>query len=148
MFIDPHFDPSKPRYHDFFSLLGEINQLERKPLIEIHRCCYHGSGKKRQLIDGDEMKAIFQTTFKKLMGDISFRIEVFIWDDFHDRHIISNLVGYQLGNGLDTTKADAKTTWTRLGRKDSDDIQREFDPSSGIHKLQKRFSLMNRQTTL
>lgn len=144
MFIDPHFDPSQSRYHDITSLLGELYDQARKPLIQIHRCCYRGSGPSRVLIDGQEWEEIFKGYFKKLIKNSDFKATVFIWDDLHDRHIISNLTGFLLGNGLDTTKAEDKTTWTRLGRKDSDDIQREFDPSSGIHKLQNRFSLMNR----
>lgn len=144
MFIDPHFDPSQPRYHDIISLLGEFYDPTRKPLIEIHRCCYRGSGPNRELIDGQEWEDIFRKNFQRLVKNSEFKANVFIWDDLHDRHIISNLIGFHLGNGLDTTKADDKTTWTRLGRKDSDDIQREFDPSSGIHKLLNRFSWMNR----
>ncbi len=134
MFIDPHFDPSKSRYHDFISVLGEINQLERKPLIEIHRCCYHGSGPNRILIDNKEMKDIFQKNIRKIIRDLSFNIEVFIWGGFHDRHIISNVIGLHLGNGLDTTRADEITTWTRLGKNDRDDVQREFDPASHSKK--------------
>ncbi len=144
MFIDPHFDPSQSRYHDITSLLGELYDQTRKPLIEIHRCCFRGSGPRKELIDGQKWEEIFKGYFKKLIKNNEFKANVFIWDDLHDRHIISNLIGFLLGNGLDTTRADDKTTWTKLGRAERDDIQREFDPASRIHKLQNRFSLMNR----
>jgi hypothetical protein len=69
-------------------------------------------------------------------------VQVFVWDDFHDRYLISNIVGISVPNGFDTTTAhNAKTTWTRLGRVDRDDVQREFDPPSGRHKLHHKFTL-------
>ena len=68
------------------------------------------------------------------------RAEVFVWDDFHDRYLISNLIGISLSNGFDT-KANQTTTWTRLGRKDRDDVRREFHPATGSHKLQLRFEV-------
>lgn len=140
MFIDPHIDPSKTRYQDFISLLGTINQLERKPLIEIHRCSYHSSGRGRTQVEYQEMKDKFQSSLNNLIGDLNFEIKIFIWDDLHDRHIISNIVGFHLGNGLDTSKSGDKTTWSRLGEKDKEDIEREFDPDAGIHKLQFKLS--------
>jgi hypothetical protein len=67
-------------------------------------------------------------------------VEVLIWDDFHDRYVISNLIGILLSNGFDTTANPASiTSWTRLGREDRDDVQREFDPASKRHKLHARF---------
>ena len=68
--------------------------------------------------------------------------EVFVWDDFHDRYLISNLVGISLPNGFDTTRnPDSITRWTRLGRCDRDDVQREFDPASRRHALHTRFTI-------
>ena len=135
MFIDPHFDPSQLRYHDIISLFAELYDHTRKPLVEIHRCCYRGSGPGRELIDGQEWEEIFKGYFKKLIKNSELKAKVFIWDDIHDRHIISNLIGFHLGNGLDTTNANDKTTWTRLGREDRDDLQREYDPGSYMKKL-------------
>ena len=67
--------------------------------------------------------------------------EVFVWDRFHDRFLISNLIGISLPNGFDTGGRYPSTRWTRLGRPDRDDIQREFDPSSNRHTLHGRFSI-------
>ena len=67
---------------------------------------------------------------------------VFIWDDFHDRYLISDLVGILMANGLDTDNAPGVVTaWARLERDNRDDVQREFDPSAGRHKLQHRFTI-------
>lgn len=57
-------------------------------------------------------------------------VEVFLWDDIHDRYLITDLIGICLPYGFGTTKApSAQTTWTRLGREDRDSVQRDFDPA-------------------
>ena len=61
--------------------------------------------------------------------------EVFIWDDFHDRYLISNLIGISLSNSFDTNTSQS-TTWHRLGRVDRDNVRRQFHPRTGPHKLQ------------
>jgi hypothetical protein len=66
-------------------------------------------------------------------------LEVFLWDDFHYRHLISDLSGIQMSNGFNTTRArNAVTTWSRMGRAQRDDVQREFDPASNRHGLRGR----------
>ena len=65
---------------------------------------------------------------------------VYFWDDMHDRYLISDIVGVQMPNGFDTTTApNSITTWSRLSRNARDDIQREFDPATGRHKLHYTF---------
>lgn len=141
MFIDGHLDPSKERYHDIIRLLAPLTRLKHKPLIEIHRGCYQGSGKRRDLLTNQELRDIFQINFEKLVKPMDFQVKVFIWDDIHDRHIITDLMGILLGNGLDTTKSDELTTWARLGRKERDDIQRRYDPASRPRSLRYSFSI-------
>ena len=69
-------------------------------------------------------------------------VEVFIWDDHHDRYLITDLVGIEMGNGYDTsTNPKDITTWSRISRKDRDDIQREFDPACNRHVLRHRFTV-------
>ena len=68
--------------------------------------------------------------------------EVFVWDDFHDRYLISNLVGISLPNGFDTDRnPNSVTSWARLSRTDSDDVLREFDPVSRRHTQRARFTI-------
>jgi hypothetical protein len=56
--------------------------------------------------------------------------------------MISDLVGISVPYGFDTTSdPNARTTWTRLSRGDREDVQREFDPSSGRHRLVHRFAV-------
>ncbi|MDA2927890.1 hypothetical protein MYX78_11795, partial [Acidobacteria bacterium AH-259-G07] len=139
MFIDAHLDPSQYRYSDFSQLLLATGSGQIKPLLEIHRVCYEGSGPSRRIVPNDKWENRFRTSMNRILQQASLSVEVLIWDDFHDRHIITNLVGLHLGNGLDTTRARSLTTWTRLARDDRDDIQREFDPASGRHTLRHRF---------
>jgi hypothetical protein len=137
MFIDPHLDPTRRGYRKFVKLIEMICTRKRHPLIEIHRVCYEGSGPGRQIIDFDEWKNRFNSLLQPVVSKADLSIEVSIWDDFHDRCMISDLIGVSLSNGFDvSSKLDDITTWTRLSRIDRDDLQREFDPVSGRHKRQ------------
>lgn len=139
MFIDPHLDPTQGRYRDFLGLLQETQGRVPTPLIEVHRVCYYETRDKRDQRDDAGWKAMFAPWATPLRA-AGLAVEVFVWDDFHDRFVISDLVGISLPNGFDTT-ADPRsiTRWTRLGRDDRDDAQREFDPASKRHELKHRF---------
>lgn len=142
MVIDRNFDPRLARFRDFIGLLGEAGGRNPCPLLEIHRVCYTGSGRDRQVIAEAEWEAIFRREMTGVMQRCGLSPEIFIWDDFHDRFIISDLIGISAQNSFDTTGAPSNlTTWTRLGRADRDDIQREFDPASGRHRLRTRFTV-------
>lgn len=139
-FIDPHLDPTRFGYRGFPDILASVGQ--QGPLIEIHRVCYTGSGANRQILDGAELERLFRGTLSESLRAAGLKVEVFIWDDFHDRYLLSNLIGVSMQNGFDTTeKAVDLTTWNRLGRQEHDDVQREFDQASGAHKLRRKFSL-------
>lgn len=142
MFVDPYLDPSLPRYQDFITLLGLAGERVFPPFIEIHRTCYRGSGPSRQVLESSEWEEIFRRELTAVLRDRPQSVEVFIWDDFHDRYVISDLIGISAMNGFDTTRAVHNlTTWSRLGRTDRDDIQREFDPASNRHHLKARFKV-------
>lgn len=132
-FIDPHLDPGKRRYGSFVKLLQRAGDRAPAPRIQIHRVCYEGSGPKRRFpLKDDPM--YFRQAFDDALADplraVKLQAEVFIWPDFHDRYVISNLVGIALLNGLDVSLVpDDSTTWQRLGRDNRDDIQRDFDPA-------------------
>ncbi len=144
MLVDPHLDPARPGYREIGDLLAHAGGRTPAPAIEVHRVCYEGSGPRRRF----PMKDSGPTYFEKLFRDAlepkvrasGLRVEVFVWDEFHDRFLISNLIGISVPNGFDTTRdASSITRWTRLGRDDRDDVQREFDPASGRHALRDRF---------
>ena len=139
MFIDPHLDPAKPRYGGFGTLLQCAGRRTPTPQIEIHRVCYEGAGRDRWFPD---FRPAFRGALTESLRLAGLTATVHVWDDFHDRYLISNLIGVSLQNGFDTSRApDAVTTWTRLGRRDRDDVQREFDPVAGRHVLRDRFEV-------
>ena len=141
-FVDPHLNPSRDQYREFGDLLACAGKRRPAPLIEIHRVCYEGSGLHRKIVKVAELEKDFRFKLAAPLQAVGMRAEVFVWDHFHDRYLISNLVGISLQNGFDTTKnPNDVTTWTRLGRDTRDKIQREFDPASGRHKLQGQFSI-------
>ncbi|NIA11682.1 MAG: hypothetical protein GWP10_18660 [Nitrospiraceae bacterium] len=140
MFIDPHLDPTRKNYGEFISLLEAMYDREPAPLIEIHRVCYYGSGSRRKLFTPSEWKKRFHDEWDSRLQNVHLSVKIFIWDDFHDRYLISDLVGINVPNGFDTTKRNSKTTWTRLGRNDRDDVQREFE-DNGRHTLRCNFTV-------
>ncbi len=145
MFIDPHLDPAKPGYRDFPALLAVAGGRAPRPRIELHRVCYEGSGPARRFPTRDDpgyFERRFRSKLEAMARDRELSVDVFIWDEFHDRHLISNLVGVLMANGFDTTtNANSLTRWGRLGRSDRDDVQREFDVASKRHVLRSQFTI-------
>lgn len=128
MFIDAHINPEERRYRDFLSLLLKTAGRSPAPLIEVHRVCWSKSKDKQDQRDERQWRAMFNS-WDKPLRDAGIAVEVFVWDDFHNRYVISDLVGIQTGNGFDTTANSSDfDTWTRLDRRTRDEIQREFDP--------------------
>ena len=135
MFIDPHLDPTRPGYAGFGALLQRAGGRMRAPLVEIHR---------RVPLDQDlgKFERQFRDALVAPLRTAGLHARVFMWGTwtrFHDRYLISNLVGISLPDGFDTGKG--RTTWARLSRDDRDDIQREFDQASRRHRLVTSFTL-------
>lgn len=139
MLIDPHFDPSQSRYQDAVTLLAVAGSRSPRPLVEIHRVAWLGDGRDKRSRVAD-VEALLRGPLKAAAAGSGLTFEVFLWDDFHDRYLISDLVGISAPNGFDTTTASGFTTWTRLGRPDRDHVQREFDPASST-RLRHRFRI-------
>jgi hypothetical protein len=141
MFTDPHLDPTRNQYNDFLQLLRTAaRSTGTQPRVEIHRVCYEGSGATRSFPQRDEWERRFRTQWDSALRSIHLPVEVFIWSDEHDRHVISNLIGLHLGNGFDVSgDPNAVSTWSRLSRQDRDQVQRDFDPGVNGNKLNHRF---------
>jgi hypothetical protein len=141
MFIDPHLDPDRPGYQGFAQLLASAGPRVPAPSIEVHRACWQESSDKRFVPEfKDRIERAFRRALEPVAQATGVKIGVFLWDDFHDRYLISNLIGVLMPNGFDTTTdPNALTTWARMGRDDRDEVQREFDPASGRHKLHHQF---------
>ena len=142
MFIDPHYDPTVSRYQDFIKLIMGAGKRKPSPLIEIHRVCYHGSGPDRKPCNLKDLENNFRNMLAGPLQSVGLNANIFIWDDFHDRYILSDLVGILLSNGFDTTtRKNSTVSWARLGRADRDKLQRKFDPASNQHTLQAKFTI-------
>jgi hypothetical protein len=146
MFIDPHLDPNpddrnQKRYHDFPKLIEACGKRDTPIQIEIHRVCYSGSSESRVLRSNGEWQQGFQNALGNAVRKTGAKVEVFIWDDFHDRYLISNLIGILLPNGFDVQTNATITRWARLDRDHQDSVQREFDPAAGKHQLRWRFTI-------
>jgi hypothetical protein len=141
MFLDPHLDPTRPGYARFLELIRPaLDRGPDAPMIQIHRCCYEGSGERRNIPQNEEWEQRFRSRWGSDPG--AGKIEVFIWDDFHDRHLVSDLIGLQLGNGFDlSTDPSKRVSWSRLSRQGRDDVQREADPSARCRTLHHRFRI-------
>lgn len=142
MFIDPHLDPTSARYGQFFQLLQQCQHCPEPPLIELHRVAYLGSGPNRTFLTAAELERMFNCGLGEKLRGSNLRIEVFVWDDAHDRFLISNLLGINMPNGFDINSGNPTVTrWGRLEREDRDSVQREFDEMSTKHTLIHRFSV-------
>jgi hypothetical protein len=143
LFADPHIDPTRYGYREFVELLRATARPKGpKPAVEIHRVRYEGSGGNKSLVDRHEWERRFRETLRGPLSAVGVAVDVFIWEDGHDRHVISNLLGLHVGNGFDTTKdPNAYSTWTRLGSLDRDAFQRHYDPQTRPRDLFHRFKI-------
>lgn len=130
IFVDPFIDPTDHhQYGDLMKLLAGLRARSIKPLVEIHRAAWYGGGNDKRPQVTDVVAALTPaiTTAARTAG---LTVDVFLWDDIHDRYLITDLIGISLPYGFGTTKKpNEKTTWTRLGRYDRDSVQRDFDPA-------------------
>lgn len=141
MFADPYLDPSESSFRDFYKLLLPLSDRNPAPRIEIHRTCYKGTGRNRVFPAESDWKNAFRSLHEVLQG-ANLSVEVFLWSEFHDRHLITDVVGIHAGAGFDTTsKPQDLTTWACLSREDRDKIQRLFDPAARPDALRHRFAI-------
>jgi len=130
MFIDPNLDPSSHNYREFIQLLAPLTERVIPPRIEIHRSFCKGDGPARTFPTEANWKAAF-ASFGNVLADMNLKAAVFFWDDFHDRHLIADVIGISVPAGFDVTgRLNDCSTWGRLGREDKDQIQRLFDPAA------------------
>lgn len=143
MFIDPHLDPQRGNYAEFAQLLISAKRPGECPArIQIHRVCYLGHGAERRVVKPDQWRVAFEGLHQRLVN-AELTVDVFIWDDFHDRFLISDIIGILMGNGFDfSKKPNETTTWARISKDDRAKIQREFDPlNPPTRELHGRFTI-------
>ena len=137
-FIDPYFAPDGGSYKDFQCLIMAAKReiKEPKKLIEIHL---------KHTLEEAKAKQQFQI-LSPILKNANLTAQVFFWTDFHDRYLITDLIGISLNNGFNTD--NTLTTWTKLSKSDRNNINNEFKPDSmgkkssvGNHLLCYKFSL-------
>lgn len=140
MFIDRNLDPTRASYREFIKLLEPLRNREFPPLVELHRTVYAMERDGRKMYGIDEWKRRFCDSLSGLVAGVDLKVEVFIWDEMHDRYLISDILGILAPNGFDISRNPAElTTWTCVSRSDRDDITREYDPACHRHHLCGRF---------
>ena len=142
-FIDPHIDPERPQYRDFLRLLLDPILIQRgvKPRIELHRVAWKGTGHDRRPMV-QEIETNFTHSWSQTLRKNGISVEVFLWNDFHDRFLATSLMGMSWSNGFDTTNDPAaRVTVSRIDRRDLDDLQKEFGGNSSIHTLEHKFTI-------
>lgn len=95
MFIDPHLDPTRAGYRDFVQLLLASR---RAPVarLEVHKVCYEGSGSNRIIFTGPgqaELEQSFRNSWATDLRNAGIVAQVHVWPDFHDRYLITDLMG-------------------------------------------------------
>ena len=89
----------------------------------------------------------WQEAFKSLQQPLEkagLSADVFIWDEFHDRFLVTNLIGILMANGFDVSgNANDTVVWSRMDRNTREKIQREFDypNNAGFHELRGKFAV-------
>jgi hypothetical protein len=141
MIMDPHLDPAHHDYREFKQILLSAHRSDGvQPTIEIHRVSYLGVGR-QEFPSNHDWEERFKTALKSPLERVGLDAEVFIWPDEHDRHIISNLGGIHMGNGLKINNDPNDTsTWTRLPPRTAESVQRQFDPS--VNRPRHRFHIV------
>jgi len=102
MIIDPTLIHRSGRYRDAVTLLADAGGRRPAPLIEIHRVAWYGKGQDKRPQSATVEQAL-RPALATAAAQSGLIFQVFLWDDLHDRYLISDLVGITLSNGLDTT---------------------------------------------
>ncbi len=90
MFIDPHLDPSKRSYREFHQILLAARRKPPVPKIEIHRVGYYNSGRNKVVEKNENWEATFRSKLGPILGSMGTHAEVFIWEEFHRRYLITD----------------------------------------------------------
>ena len=142
--IDPFLDPASQSYKEIPQLLLAARNRNPQPCLEIHRKCnYKPQGERERPITlENEWRAIFRL-WNEQFDRAGLRVEIRIWDEFHNRYFLSEILGLHVGKGFIASRNPrAIDAWSRLSRDDRVKVDREFDENnSPDHQLWCRFSI-------
>jgi len=127
MFIDPYLDLEASNYRDFVGLLREVAKVGPDVHVELHRQI-RVAGPGSQFVPAEEWHHRIRRAIDADPKLRPLKIDIFVWDEFHDRYLISNLMGISIPFGFDTSNKQDETRWALLTPEDTDDIRTEFSP--------------------
>lgn len=146
MFIDPNLDPTQANYRRFGELLLPLRERQHPPMVEIHRSEALGDGAVRTFPGKEGWRDRFDPLHRQLHS-AGLKAIVHFWVDFHDRFLVSDLIGVSASAGFDTTtNPNELASWGRLGRSERDEKQRRFDKSFRTSELRFTFEIGDHST--
>lgn len=141
MLVDPNLDPSQRNYRDFHELLVPLAKRDPVPAVEIHRAFCSGDGPARTFPSEGEWRRRFESLHMQLAG-MGISARVFFWQDFHERWLITDIAGYQVDQGFDTTTApNSRNPFARIDSVTREAQQRRWDPASRPTELKFSFDI-------
>lgn len=129
MLIDPYLYLPQ-NLEKIINIIQNIHHIKRSISLELHL-----SGEK---VNPD----VHVSTFNSILYPLKTRVEkikIFYWHSFHDRYLISDLIGINLRHGFQIDNNGRKSTWTRLSNQNRDELQKEFTPNRNRNKFLKEF---------
>lgn len=128
--IDPYLDLALDRYGALRKLLVEFSIANPQCVVEVFCAARTFNGGLNESTLRARLAGMDKCKFKK-------GVTIFACREFHDRHLLSNLGGFFLGNGFDTKEGDS-TTWARMENEDRWNLDKKFSENSFDIKLSYR----------
>lgn len=126
-------------------ILGFGNGIESTLRITIHT-----SKKALRGVNFEDEKKKSQRELSAALrqAKVKSQIDVFVWKDFHDRYLISDLIGIVLPHGFYApgSQDSIGTTWTRLKETDREHIESKFGNKRKDDLFKPPFTIPNPQT--
>lgn len=138
LFVDPYLNPKKNQYRDFHRILAAITRRPR-PKIQVHVAQVFERDRGCQ-ITKEEYEQDFRETLTNIIQNQGLSIDVFFWEGFHDRYLLSDLLDINLAHGF-AVSGSRPTIWTRIGEKDATSVRDELDPKRSDFHLLHRFTV-------
>lgn len=134
-FVDPYLDPQSPNYSRFAEILRKLSMRKPAPEIEIHRRRRPNRPKEegKDWVLGD-WASRFRKAFEQSGLDDRMQIRLVLWSSFHDRFLLTDLIGIQMSNGFDERRQGQRselTVWSRM----SLDVKRAIEQSFNWKQL-------------
>jgi hypothetical protein len=131
--IDPYLDPEHRDYSHIPQLLKSARNARKD--LQLHREAKYGPTRESRVITKEN-------DWRQIFGkwDAEFRreglsVQVFIWGDFHNRYLVSNLASLKLGKGFGVSRdPKAFDHWARLDSNTCEGLEREFCENSPDHE--------------